>query len=170
MTDVDAEAGFDRRALIRKGLVAGGIVATAPVISTFNAAAFASSVPGCHRKQYLVDGPTNGTITVTEQAPTIVSPASCFPASTSPTCAWGAQAIDTDPTISVVINQVADTVTWTLIGSYASCRWVAGSTVRSNGTVCVNPMLLSAGAFGTNTITWLKPDNQERIVRLLLFC
>jgi hypothetical protein len=37
--------GFDRRSLIKRGLVAGGIAAAAPVISTFNVPAFAAS-PG----------------------------------------------------------------------------------------------------------------------------
>ena len=45
MSDV-TEAGFDRRSLIKKGLVTGGVIATVPIISTFNAPAAAFSPPG----------------------------------------------------------------------------------------------------------------------------
>jgi hypothetical protein len=46
MTETSEEAGgFDRRSLIKKGLVIGGAATVLPVISTFNAPAFAAS-PG----------------------------------------------------------------------------------------------------------------------------
>jgi len=43
MAETTDTGGFDRRALIKKGLVAGGIAAAAPMISTFNVPAFAAS-------------------------------------------------------------------------------------------------------------------------------
>jgi hypothetical protein len=42
---IEETGGFDRRSLIKKGLVIGGAAAVLPVISTFNAPAFAVSPP-----------------------------------------------------------------------------------------------------------------------------
>ncbi|HJR25138.1 MAG TPA: hypothetical protein VJ804_06670, partial [Acidimicrobiales bacterium] len=171
MTDIDAEPGLDRRALIKKGLVAGGIVATAPVISTFHTAAFASSPPGCNRVQFEVS--TSGsTISVAPEA--VTDGGSCEPVTGPPTnCTWDDIVVPTNPapTISTSVNQTTDTVTFTLTGAFASCEFVGGSALRTTGggpDPCQNP--LTGVTFGTNTITWAVPNNQNWEVRLLIFC
>lgn len=47
MTETSEQTGgFDRRSLIKKGIAFGGAAAVLPVITTFNAPAFAASTPG----------------------------------------------------------------------------------------------------------------------------
>ena len=162
MMEQDTTSRFDRRSMIKKGLVGAGIAATVPVISTFETAAFAASVPGCHRKQYLVS--TSGsTISAVEQTPT--TSGTCDPSGGG--CTW-AGTTSTVPTVSVSVDQGADTVTWTLTGSYASCEFVGGSSFRTSGSVCANP--LAGAVFGSNTVTWTVPGTQNFEVRLLILC
>ena len=179
MTDIDAEPGFDRRALIKKGLVAGGIVATAPVISTFNTAAFASSVPGCHQLQFSVSGNTGGanptfaSVRVNE-----TSQPDCEPS--GGTCTWvGTNTQDPDLALNTSFTQSTSnvgngSVTWTLVGSYASCEIVAATAFGGGGAgACQPATVFSPNPIvpGTTSITFTRPQNNQTYnVRLIVFC
>jgi hypothetical protein len=164
MIDEATTARFDRRSLIKKGLVAGGVAATVPVITTFNAAAFAASVPGCHREQYLIQGNLNQTITAAAQTPTVSG--TCDPSGGG--CTWASPTTPlVDPPTTASINQTTNVVTFTLTGDYASCEIVAATAQRTTGAAGCETITTG---IGTNTVSWEKPDGQDWVVRLLISC
>ena len=65
----EVRPGFDRRSLIKKGLVGAGIAVTAPVISTFNTAAFAQSLDGLFAAQYTIVVNAAGQVTEITRVP-----------------------------------------------------------------------------------------------------
>jgi hypothetical protein len=74
MTETSEEAsGLDRRSLIKKGLVIGGAATVLPVISTFNAPAFAASAQGKFYVMYAIPAgggaPVRGDTGETDCAP-----------------------------------------------------------------------------------------------------
>jgi len=135
----DQPAGaLDRRALIKKGLVAGGIVATAPVITTFNSAAFASSVPGFHSFQYTINPNTDVVLSATPDT------TNCPPA--NPNYVGGNVGLATVTTSPLA----GDAYQFQLTGAYASCEWVDATAFR--GSQCLGPA--SFTGIGTNTLTF----------------
>jgi hypothetical protein len=142
MTDNEATPGFDRRSLIKKGLVGAGVAAATPVISTFNSKAFAASITGIHSAQYNIN-PNNDVV-----QPEPPDTNNCPP--NNPGYVGG---ITGAATITVT-PLAGDAFQFQLTGSYASCEFIEVTAFRGNQ--CIKSAD-TPGAFtgvGTNTVVF----------------
>ena len=164
MTDNAATSGFDRRSLIKKGLVGAGVAATAPVILTFNAAAFAASIPGCHTIQYKIT-PQNPN----EPATIVVEPniQGCLPTNWEPP----------DGTINPFITAAGPTAgniyTFTLDPNAEGCTFFDAAANKTAGD-CVDAPGPAYTGIGTTVLTFdrdsLGNDQGEFHIRLVICC
>jgi hypothetical protein len=147
MSETDeAPTGFDRRSLIKKGLVAGSIAATMPVISTFNAPVFAASVPGLHRLKF-----HKGLLGDDFDR---VTPSNAGCGTSIPN--WG----DADNGAVVTASATGPSsgvYTFALTGSYASCEIIGAAASTVNALVvevCLGDAGTGFSGVGTNTVTF----------------
>ena len=165
MAETEVQPGFDRRSLIKKGLVGAGIAATAPVISTFNTAAFAQTLDGIFGAQYqgiVVNAPGQITSGTPVQLAANNTVGACI---TEVPLHNGAPVMPTAD-ISEALNGTTS-VTFTVTGD---CVFIDAASDFGNG----NPQCLSNAqftAFGTNTITWTPgPGARTYRLRLVIDC
>jgi len=135
MAETTDTAGFDRRSLIKKGLVVGGVAATAPVISTFNVPAFAAS-PGTYNIAINITTLLGG---ITVNARVDPEPdAGCTeiqPAFVGNLEDPGQAAISISPVVTGAGTQ--RTLTFALTGEAAAeCTFIAARRRGGNGTDC----------------------------------
>jgi hypothetical protein len=169
MGDIEGRPGLDRRSLIKKGLVAGGIAVTAPVITTFNAAAFAVSLNGCHKTQFKITPQNpNQPATIVQLAPDATG---CLP--DHPSYA-GATVGVINPFVTAVGPGPGNIYTFTLSPDLTDCQFVDASANKT-GTDCAPFPGTGWTINGTNTeMTFdrdvLGNDQGEFTVRLLICC
>jgi hypothetical protein len=168
MSDNEATPGFDRRSLIKQGLVGAGIAVTAPVISTFNTAAFAVSIPGCHKTQFKITPQNpNQPATIVQEVPTS---AGCDP--DDPDYA-GATVGVINPLVTATGPGPGNIYTFTLDPEAEGCVFEDASANKTS-TDCIQAPAPSFTGLGTTVLTFdrdaLGNDQGEFHVRLLICC
>lgn len=155
-TDSAEKAGFDRRSLIKKGLVVGGAAATLPVITTFNSPAFVASVPGLHQVDWvqpILGGLLNG-----QPSRVNVVNDEC----TNDLTLWPGGTPDNAGLVTMTgVRDVGldGNFTFTLTGSYASCEFVEATVriIAINGLLCISNGDPAITGYGTNQLVY-NPD------------
>ena len=163
--------GFDRRSLIKKGLVGAGIAVTAPVISTFNTAAFAVSIPGCHKLQFKIQPNTPPPVKENGDSVTCVP----TPPPVHPGGGWAGATVGV---INPFVNATGPTLpgrTWTFTIDAAAENCVfTDASANKTSTDCIQAPATGFGALGGTSLTFdrdaLGNDNGEFHVRLLICC
>lgn len=138
MTEATVGGGLDRRSLIKKGLVAGGVVATVPVISTFNAPAFAAS-PGTYRVRLTATLGALGIIVIQGRGPD--QPAACAQINT----AWAAASPDPGPAeLAISLGGTALPPRLLVQTTEPGCV-ITDARIAGNGNNCTNALPTGTG-------------------------
>ena len=169
MAETEVQPGFDRRSLIKKGLVGAGIAATAPVISTFNTAAFAQSLDGFWFAQY---DPVS--VNASGQITSVVIPRVAKTTVGSCDSAIDVNINDTpeipaaDITAAPSGGAPPTTVTWTLTGD---CVFDHAAADFGNGAPQCLGQNVNFTGIGTNTLVFDPPSvARDYRIRIVINC
>lgn len=156
-----SDAANSRRDFLRKGLLAGGIAAAAPVVSTFNVPAAAQVSGTTYSFQFTVGGNTPcGTATTTSSA----AGTTCEPTGFVTGQNTGANVTTTGLTQANCRNNSTN-VTFTLPASN-SCTFTGGTVTRPGTSTCVSTTPTNSG----KTLSFSSTLATGDVIRLTVTC